>query len=187
MKSQPVPPYCKGETPQILPLLSTQVEMLYQPVVCIPVTAEEEIVPSMCQPFTDTGLTTPRHSAPPAQRASTVPPRAVTPELLCPRAQTPQPLSSRAKTPQASSKEKAKSVSFPEDNTDSDDNRGYSPTPSDLSTLSELSITESVGKIPKPLGEVGRPGRGGYTLEDKLNWDVDELKWLKVNTTYLPS
>ena len=153
----------------------------------IPVSTEEEIVPSMYQPFMDTGLTTPHHSALPAQHASTVPPRAVTPELLRPRMQTPQPLSSRAKTPQASSKEKAKSVSFPEDNTDSDDNQGYSPAPSDLSTLSELSITESVGKIPKPPGEVGRPGRGGYTLVDKLNWDVDKLKQLKVNTTYLPS
>ena len=183
MKSQSVPPYCKGETPQILPLLSMQVEMLYQLVVHIPVSTEEEVVPSMCQPFMHKGTTMPCHKALPmpvqhASHASTVPPQEVTPELLRPHMQTPQPLSSHTRTPQASLKGKEKMVNFPDESNDSNDNQRnlQSPSPSEVSTLSELSMMGSLSKIPKPQGEVGRPGRGGYMLEVKLSWDVNELK-----------
>ncbi|KAI6010007.1 hypothetical protein EDC04DRAFT_2610412 [Pisolithus marmoratus] len=34
-------------------------------------------------------------------------------------------------------------------------------------------------KIPKPNGEVGRPGRGGYNLKDQLGWGEDGFKKLK--------
>ena len=37
--------------------------------------------------------------------------------------------------------------------------------------------------IPKPTGEVGRPGRGGYNLQEALDWDVDLLRKLKVRST----
>ncbi|KAI6010355.1 hypothetical protein EDC04DRAFT_2905949 [Pisolithus marmoratus] len=39
---------------------------------------------------------------------------------------------------------------------------------------SEDCLTESIAsedKIPKPLGEPGCPGRGGYTLETALDWN----------------
>jgi hypothetical protein len=43
-----------------------------------------------------------------------------------------------------------------------------SDTASDSNTLSTLLDDF---KIPKPQGEPGRPGRGGYTLESALNWN----------------
>lgn len=36
------------------------------------------------------------------------------------------------------------------------------------------------GLIPKPEGEAGRPGRGGYNLEDTLAWSKEEYRQLKV-------
>ena len=38
-------------------------------------------------------------------------------------------------------------------------------------------------KIRKPPGEVGRPGRGGYNLQDALGWEVVSLQNMKVNTS----
>jgi hypothetical protein len=35
-------------------------------------------------------------------------------------------------------------------------------------------------KIPKPQGEAGRPGRGGYTLRSKLNWSDTQFAQVKV-------
>ncbi|THV01482.1 hypothetical protein K435DRAFT_617871, partial [Dendrothele bispora CBS 962.96] len=34
--------------------------------------------------------------------------------------------------------------------------------------------------VPKPHGENGRPGRGGYALKDVLGWDKDEYKKVQV-------
>jgi hypothetical protein len=42
-------------------------------------------------------------------------------------------------------------------------------------------------QIPRPTGEVGRPGRGGYNLEEKLAWAPDEYEKLKVCETSLIS
>jgi hypothetical protein len=72
--------------------------------------------------------------------------------------------------------------------------RAASPSPSqsaldsdasDLSDSSELSGSDSSdesddGTIPKPLGEAGRPGRGGYTLEIALEWNPKAFKKLRV-------
>lgn len=38
-----------------------------------------------------------------------------------------------------------------------------------------------LGKIPKPAGEAGRPGRGGYNLQAQLNWSVSEFERVKVS------
>jgi hypothetical protein len=35
-------------------------------------------------------------------------------------------------------------------------------------------------KIPKPIGEAGRPNCGGYNLQRKLNWDRDVFEEIKV-------
>ena len=57
-----------------------------------------------------------------------------------------------------------------------------SPSESSLSSLSdsEESISSDSGKIRKPVGEVGRPGRGGYNLQVALSWSSKEYKKLKV-------
>lgn len=40
-------------------------------------------------------------------------------------------------------------------------------------------------KIPKPEGEAGRPGRGGYTLESVVQWNGTEFGRLKVGNSAL--
>jgi hypothetical protein len=37
-----------------------------------------------------------------------------------------------------------------------------------------------IGLLPKPTGEAGRPGRGGYNLEKELRWSAEEFKEFKV-------
>lgn len=39
----------------------------------------------------------------------------------------------------------------------------------------------SIPKIPKPQGEVGRPGRGGYNLRMALNWSPSEFNAVRVS------
>ncbi|KAJ3723904.1 hypothetical protein C8R42DRAFT_641029 [Lentinula raphanica] len=41
------------------------------------------------------------------------------------------------------------------------------------------AISEPQALIPKPKGEVCRPGRGGYNLEHVLGWDKDDLEEVK--------
>ena len=45
---------------------------------------------------------------------------------------------------------------------------------------SESSDDETL--IPKPNGEAGRPGRGGYNLEDALGWHAKEYSRFKVES-----
>ena len=47
--------------------------------------------------------------------------------------------------------------------------------------------SEDAGKVPKPEGEAGRPGRGGYSLSDALGWTTDEFSTLQVRTNTLAS
>ncbi|KAG1854337.1 hypothetical protein C8R48DRAFT_776726 [Suillus tomentosus] len=42
-----------------------------------------------------------------------------------------------------------------------------------------LSTDSDDSRIPKPEGEAGRPGRGGYNLERALNWDANRFKKLR--------
>lgn len=37
------------------------------------------------------------------------------------------------------------------------------------------------GLIPQPIGEAGRPGRGGYNFETQLAWNTKAFKKLKVS------
>ena len=49
------------------------------------------------------------------------------------------------------------------------------------STLdSESTLSEEPPKIPKPAGEPGRPGRGGYNLKCALDWDNNVYTKFKV-------
>lgn len=76
-------------------------------------------------------------------------------------------------------------------------NRGRSESQeSELSELSELSDFSSRrspsesysdsdgGLIFKPLGEVGRPNRGGYNLERALNWDPESYANFQAGSFY---
>lgn len=51
---------------------------------------------------------------------------------------------------------------------------------SDDDELSEVSSTDEPPLIPKPEGEAGRPGRGGYNLQASLGWSKKEYTQLKV-------
>jgi hypothetical protein len=42
------------------------------------------------------------------------------------------------------------------------------------------------GLIPKPEGEAGRPGRGGYNLEDKLGWERKRFLRVKARCRFVP-
>jgi hypothetical protein len=56
----------------------------------------------------------------------------------------------------------------------------HSPAPSESSLSSLDEDLVGSGKVPKPHGEAGRPGRGGYNLEEKLGWGEHESNKLKV-------
>lgn len=49
------------------------------------------------------------------------------------------------------------------------------------SSLLSLSDEEETEKIPKPPGEAGRPGHGGYKLVDQLKWDAAKYDALKAS------
>lgn len=44
----------------------------------------------------------------------------------------------------------------------------------------EGEFDEAEGLIPKPHGEAGRPGRGGYNLQEALGWPNVDYSKLKV-------
>jgi hypothetical protein len=53
------------------------------------------------------------------------------------------------------------------------------------SQLTDISDDSSVAEseeelIPKPAGEAGRPGRGGYRLSDKVELDTELFKRIRV-------
>lgn len=55
---------------------------------------------------------------------------------------------------------------------------------SDSSSTSGASLSEDL-KIPKPAGEPGRPGRGGYTLYEALDWNPKAYTKFKVRKVLL--
>jgi hypothetical protein len=65
-------------------------------------------------------------------------------------------------------------------------------TPSDPSGSFDLvsdngsftSIVSEDSKIPKPHGEPGRPGRGGYTLQEALDWSPKVYVKFKVSNAF---
>ena len=54
-------------------------------------------------------------------------------------------------------------------------------TDSDMTSLTD-SDSDASQLIPKPDGEAGRPGRGGYNLEEALKWE--HKKYLRVKVRY---
>ncbi|KAI6126694.1 hypothetical protein F5141DRAFT_1060410 [Pisolithus sp. B1] len=160
-KSHPVPAfYDADEVPQQLPVLSSQSEMYYLPKACVRVSAMEEMALShLPTAISTTNAESHMSIARTSSRATT--PREETP--------VPKPRGNVAR----------KSVTIIEDHGES----SGSPLSSE-SSLSSWDEDDSNGnrngkKIPKPNGEVGRPGRGGYNLEDQLGWGKDGFKKLQ--------
>jgi len=61
------------------------------------------------------------------------------------------------------------------------------PTPaeeSDSESITKFLLDACSDKIPKPEGEAGRPGRGGYNLEVQLGLEPRSFKTLKVCVHY---
>ena len=159
-KLKPVPAfYNSGESAHVLPVLSSQVEMVYHPTshVCI----------SACEEVTLTQLDVLSQESTEA--------RVKTAQARTPAAATP-----REKTPTHVPLGSAKAVTIDLPRSDSEHSEG-SPAPSESSLSSIASEQEASEKIPKPIGEVGRPGRGGYNLEEQLGWGEEGFKALKVN------
>lgn len=158
-KSHPVPTfYDTPEPPQPLPMLSSQTEMCYQPKNPVAVSAKEEMAISYLP------------IAAPTPSGAMVKMQCVT---------TPRTTNSRATTPRAASpitKPSRKSVAIDEDGGE----RSDSPSPSESSLSSLDGGEESSTKIPKPSGEVGRPGRGGYNLEEQMGWGEAGFKRFQV-------
>ena len=163
-KSHPVPAFYDADKPLLLSMLSSQMEICYQPKTPVRVSAMEEIVilqlPIAVLPTTNTRSTT---------------------KMVC--MSTPG-TSSRAATPRKvipatklSEKGAETSVTIIESHRE----RSNSPSSMESSLLSLDKEEESDRKrIPKPSGKVGRPGRGGYNWEDQLGWGKDGCKELKV-------
>jgi len=86
------------------------------------------------------------------------------------------PISSRRATPSESESSDSESERGPDSDlaSDKDDNDKDDNDNDDNGSRS--------GVIPKPEGEAGRPGRGGYNLEESLEWRSKDYERLKVRT-----
>ncbi|KAI6025390.1 hypothetical protein BKA83DRAFT_4597434 [Pisolithus microcarpus] len=128
-------------------------------------------VPS--QTSVETRAQTPRAATLQAATSRATSPRAMTPRAITPRAQGP-----RGQTPAPAAREKPVAIRFPSPG--SSESEG-SPAPSESSLSSLESGLGENDKFSKPSGEAGRPGRGGYNLEEQLSWGGDGFKSLKVS------
>ncbi|KAI6104785.1 hypothetical protein EDD16DRAFT_1524629 [Pisolithus croceorrhizus] len=162
LKSHPVPTfYDTDEVPQQLPVLSSQSEMYYLPKACVRVSAMEEMA-LLHLPMAISTTNAESHMSIARTSSRTTAPREEMP-VLKPRGNVAR-----------------KSVTIIEDHGES----SSSPLSSE-SSLSSWDEDDSNGnrnrkKIPKPNGEVGRPGWGGYNLEDQLGWGKDSFKNCRV-------
>ncbi|KAI6102100.1 hypothetical protein F5141DRAFT_1065617 [Pisolithus sp. B1] len=153
LESIPPLPYLRPEALQPLPLLSSQMEMVYQQVFRIVVVAEQEMSAMKTQLPLGEGERLPRAKSPHSNQT---------------------PGSSAALSLQS-----PKAVSFASTSALPEKERLLSLSPSD-SSLSSLESFRLESKIPKPPGKVGWPGRGGYNLKEHLKWTYDEMYKLKL-------
>jgi hypothetical protein len=163
LKSHQVPLfYDASENPQPMPLLSYQAEMVYQTTTPVIVSPAEEMLTAG------------------AYHGPIVPPRSVIkrPNVPVLSVASRQLKIARVVTPSPEGHEGGLA---------SCQRSEPSPTPTE-SSLSSLESEDDIGirKIPKPNGEAGRPGRGGYNLEEKLGWGEDGFKELKVRMYHQP-
>ncbi|KAI6136003.1 hypothetical protein F5141DRAFT_1208372 [Pisolithus sp. B1] len=150
VQSVPPLPSLRPEALQPLPLLSSQMELEYQQVLCMVIVSQQE----MCVVKTHVPLE----------------------GVKLPRVKSPHSNWTPGPSP-PSSLWPAKAVSFAS-TVLLENERLLSPSPS-VSSLSSLESLEPEAKILKPPGEAGRPGRGGYNLEEYLKWSDNEMRGLK--------
>ena len=150
-----VPPFCEqNPTPAAGSILSSQVELFTTP-------------PPTCLTF-----------------QSELPPKA--PNVSLGQSQEPLFLPSKGTEKQVRFKHvtvkpsRNRSVTPGHSSTNGSDSESESDTDSVLSIVTDSDN----GKIPKPEGEPGRPGRGGYNLERAINWSNKDYKRLKVFISY---
>ena len=157
-----IPVFYNTSDPYIIPVLSLQVEMFYQPTDLIAVSATEEIcMKSKLHPPCSTTLASGHASTQPKTSLSLWQSTPIPPPLIHAKVVAfSMPNGSRLASEQPESP-----LSL------------LSPSPS---TCSLTSMESDGTKILKPNGEVGRPGRGGYNLEHKLKWGEAGFKTLQV-------
>jgi hypothetical protein len=87
----------------------------------------------------------------------------------------PPTIHARVKAPQIRIRdERSDSESSSSDSSDSDSSESDSSEPA----LSEVDSSD--GRVQRPGGEPGRPGRGGYNLEEAVGWNGKDFKRLQV-------
>ena len=157
-----IPVFYNTSDPYIIPVLSLQVEMFYQPTDLIAVSATEE----MCM------------------KSKSHPPRSTTLASGHASTQPKTSLSLRQSTPTLPPPIHAKVVAFSTLNgsqlASERPESPLSPLSPSPSTCSLTSMESDGAKIPKPNGKVGRPGKGGYNLEHELKWGEAGFKTLQV-------
>ncbi|KAI6012341.1 hypothetical protein EDC04DRAFT_2761009 [Pisolithus marmoratus] len=153
-KSQLVPAL-QDNSPHLLPILSSQLEMVLLPAGRVHISTSESMTLTELDVLLHTNVEarvkTPRMATP---RATT--PRAITPRAKTPRATTPRAQTFGGQRPAPTGKQKLHSES--------------SPAPSESSLSSLESEPEASNKIPKLSGEV-----------EQLGWGEDSFKCLKVS------
>ncbi|KAI6043422.1 hypothetical protein EDC04DRAFT_2600281 [Pisolithus marmoratus] len=180
LKSQSVPAFYNNE-PHLLPLLTSQVELVCLPVQCMCITASESMTLTVLSQNNvearakTARVTTPRVQMPSAEARVTIP-RATTARMKMPRVMTPIAQISRGQTPEPTGKQRSTTMENLQSNSE---HLEGSPAPSQSSLSSLESELTQGDKNPKPSGEVGQPGHGGYNLEEQLNWGADSFKSLK--------
>jgi hypothetical protein len=160
--------YEPGPAPPPIPLLSSQVPLIYDPGL-ISMSANEEIRPPKIPkaPRRRVIVKTPEeeHSSKSSKRRARS--RSVTPR----RPRSPEhDHSRRDASPEAPASADDESVSVASD-----------ILGSDLTDISEHSEVSSIQEtIPKPAGAAGRPESGGYNLAAAMHWSSDTFKRLQV-------
>ncbi|PIL28286.1 hypothetical protein GSI_09574 [Ganoderma sinense ZZ0214-1] len=124
-----------------------------------PLLASETDIPDLCfdvEPLCREEVDMAKRSAARVRTLKTVPVRAVTLDVL-----------------RSSPEEDHPPLDVTDSVTDSDSDS------TDSSESASESQDDADMKIPKPSGEVGRPGRGGYSLEQVLNWNPRRMSEFK--------
>ncbi|KAI0667813.1 hypothetical protein C8Q78DRAFT_1081699 [Trametes maxima] len=176
----PAPPFYEpGAPPRVVPLLivETDIAELSPNIVS---TLHQDI--DMSQPARRTVRVA--ASPPPARVAASPPPRrqrsvSVGPAPRRQRSVSVGPASTRLRAPSKGPELRASSKPPEVQEVANDDPDSDCDSASALSSIPEDEENDDVMKIPKPAGEVGRPNRGGYKLEDALQWSAARMRTFK--------
>lgn len=187
--SQPAPVYFdSGAPPPAIPLLTAHTEIVSKHHIVL--LCRQPLLLSLDRGFSEIAALSSRSTPPPqassSRSTSTFRERVAAPRVGVPVTEIPisraQGSSSRADKAPPSTEKRVSFAPTLEHNRDCTDD-DLSDGASVMSADSSLTDLESIGasmKIPKPEGEAGRPGRGGYNLASQLAWDSAVFTKLKV-------